>query len=110
MPEETLRTVRQVFRFPVLARLWKYLVAVVVYSALVVAFGRDLLFNQAGVPPPQIGDAVLAGILFGWLMSFRTQTSYARWWEGRSLWGQLVNESRNLALKAGAYVPDPAEQ
>ena len=111
MPEQTLRAVRKVFRFPVLARLWGYIVAVAVYSALVVLFAHDLLHVEPGsVPRDRTGEAVMAGILFGWLMSFRTQSAYARWWDGRSLWGQLVNDSRNLFLKAAAYVPDPAER
>jgi putative membrane protein len=36
---------------------------------------------------------------------FRTNTAYERWWEGRRFWGQLVNTSRNLALKLNAYLP-----
>src|SRR5438477_10380275 len=109
MPEETIRAVRKVFRFPVLGRLWPYLLAIGAYSALVVAFGRGVLPGE-GVPRDRAAEVVVAGIIFGWLMSFRTQTSYKRWWEGRSLWGQLVNDSRNLALKAAAFVPDPAER
>ena len=56
--------------------------------------------------PDLTAEAMLAGIIFGWLLSFRTQTAHARWWEGRSLWGQLVNDSRNLVLKAASLVPD----
>jgi len=99
------------FRFPVLGRLWKYLFAVAAYSALVVALGRGLIFAE-GVPIPhdRSGEAVVAGIIFGWLLSFRTQTSYKRWWEGRNLWGQLVNDSRNLLLKVVAFLPDPNER
>jgi putative membrane protein len=37
------------------------------------------------------------------IISFRVNTSYARWWEGRTLWGSIVNNSRNLALKFKAY-------
>jgi len=107
--KSSLRSVRKVFRFPVLGRLWKYLVAMAVYSALVVQFGHGLFMPQGG-PPRRAGELVIASILFGWLMSFRTQTSYARWWEGRSLWGQLVNDSRNIMLKAAAYVEDPVER
>jgi len=33
------------------------------------------------------------------LLVFRTNTAYDRWWEGRKLWGSLVNNSRNLAIK-----------
>lgn len=40
------------------------------------------------------------------LLVFRTNTAYERWWEGRKLWGALVNNSRNLALKLNALLPD----
>jgi ion channel-forming bestrophin family protein len=41
----------------------------------------------------------LLGALLGLLLVFRTNTAYDRWWEGRKLWGQLVNECRNFAVK-----------
>ncbi|HSQ56716.1 MAG TPA: bestrophin family ion channel, partial [Gemmata sp.] len=111
MPEETLRAVRTVFRFPVLARLWRYIVAVGIYSSLVVFLTGEWIVIEPGmVPRDHTGEAVMAGIVFGWLLSFRTQTAYARWWDGRSLWGQLVNDSRNLFLKSAQYISDPAER
>jgi putative membrane protein len=109
MPEETIRTVRRVFHFPVLGRLWRYVAGVAVYSALVVTFGRGLFPADPAAEPARTGEMVVAGILFGWLMNFRTQAAYARWWDGRGLWGQLVNDTRNLVLKAGAYVREPEE-
>ncbi len=47
----------------------------------------------------------LLGFAISMLLVFRTNTAYDRWWEGRKLWGQLVNVSRNLAIKMDAYVP-----
>jgi len=47
----------------------------------------------------------LLGFVISLLMVFRTNTAYERWWEGRRFWGQLVNTSRNLALKLNAYLP-----
>jgi ion channel-forming bestrophin family protein len=41
----------------------------------------------------------LLGFVLSLLLVFRTNTAYDRWWEGRRLWGQLVNSSRNLAAK-----------
>ena len=111
MPEETLSAVRKAFRFPVLARLWPYLAATGAYAALVVLFGERIHPTEVGRSAPDLtAEAMLAGIIFGWLLSFRTQTAHARWWEGRGLWGQLVNDSRNLVLKAAALVPDAAER
>lgn len=37
--------------------------------------------------------------------SFRTNTACERWWEGRKLWGELVNTSRGLAIKFNAILP-----
>ena len=56
----------------------------------------------------------LVGVAIGMLLVFRTNASYDRFWEGRRMWGSIVNESRNLARCARAYIapaaPDLAEQ
>jgi putative membrane protein len=38
------------------------------------------------------------------ILVFRVNSAYDRWWEGRKLWGELVNNSRNLAIKLNAYI------
>ena len=43
-----------------------------------------------------IGYHELAGAIIALALAFRTNTGYARFWEGRTLWGALVNASRNL--------------
>lgn len=48
----------------------------------------------------------LLGFAISMLLVFRTNTAYDRWWEGRKLWGQLVNVSRNTAVKVAAMLPD----
>lgn len=47
----------------------------------------------------------LLGLVLSLLLVFRTNTAYDRWWEGRKLWGQLTNTSRNLAIKVSAIIP-----
>lgn len=47
----------------------------------------------------------LLGISFGLLLVFRTNSSYERYWEGRRLWGIIIEESRHLARLAALYVP-----
>jgi putative membrane protein len=46
----------------------------------------------------------LLGFAISMLLVFRTNTAYDRWWEGRKLWGALVNNSRNLAMKLDAIL------
>lgn len=46
------------------------------------------------------------GFAFSLLLVFRINSAYDKWWEGRKLWGALVNNARNFALKIKAFVPD----
>ncbi len=48
----------------------------------------------------------ILGIILGLFLVFRTNTAYDRWWEGRKLWGQLVNDARMLAIKINTFLPD----
>ena len=49
--------------------------------------------------PVPFGSSILTvlGTILGLLLVFRTNTAYERWWEGRRLWGQLLNTTRALA-------------
>ncbi len=52
--------------------------------------------------------AVTGGAL-GIFVSFRTNSAYGRWWEGRILWGGMVNVSRHFASQVLAYLPHTPE-
>jgi putative membrane protein len=71
----------------------------VVWAVGVVAFHH-------WVGPVDIPSTVhtLLGTALGLLLVFRTNSSYDRFWEGRELWGSLVNESRNLARCAAVHL------
>jgi putative membrane protein len=49
----------------------------------------------------------VVGAAIGIFVSFRTNQAYDRWWEGRKLWGRLINESRHWASQVTKYVEDP---
>ena len=48
-------------------------------------------------------EAVLS-LAIGILLTVRANRAFDRWWEGRKLWGTLVNASRNFAVKANQLV------
>jgi putative membrane protein len=57
------------------------------------------------------GNVPLAsyGVAIGIVVGFRNASAYARWWEGRTLWGAIVNRSRTLARQIlTAMSPDCA--
>ena len=47
----------------------------------------------------------LAGTALSLLLVFRTNSSYDRFWEGRKLWGGIVNETRNLLRASIVNIP-----
>jgi putative membrane protein len=53
--------------------------------------------------------AVVGGAL-AILLAFRNGAAYDRWWEGRKLWGGVVNVSRSLLRQIFTYVQDPQER
>ncbi|RKH40336.1 bestrophin family protein, partial [Corallococcus llansteffanensis] len=71
----------------------------VVWAAGVVAFSRHV--GHVGVAPTV---HTLAGISLSLLLVFRTNASYDRFWEGRKLWGGIVNETRNLARASEVFL------
>lgn len=50
------------------------------------------------------------GFVLSLLLAYRTNTAYERWWEGRKLWGTLVNNSRNLAIKLSVMLRDESDR
>lgn len=52
-----------------------------------------------------LGPHEIAGAALGLLLVLRTNAGYDRWWEGRRLWGGIVNQTRNLAINALSYGP-----
>jgi len=60
------------------------------------------------VPVPHIDDFVLSsvGVTLSFLLVFRSNASYERWWEARKLWGSTINRTRDLARQSITYMGD----
>jgi putative membrane protein len=50
-----------------------------------------------------VGLYEISGAVIALILAFRTNTSYNRFWEGRTLWGSIVNASRNLGRVAQVH-------
>jgi ion channel-forming bestrophin family protein len=48
----------------------------------------------------------LVGVALALFLGFRNSSAYDRWWEGRKLWGALVNTMRTLTRQALTMTPD----
>ena len=85
----------------IIREVWKPLTLLFVWDVIVTATYYVLPFRAPSLPLTLFGSALA---LF---LGFRSNSAYQRWWEGRSLWGLMINASRNLARQARNFLPDP---
>jgi putative membrane protein len=68
----------------------------------VVEFANDhVRLDRPAFSLAAVGLLVTALSIF---LAFRVNEDYARWWEARTLWGQLVNSSRSFARQATTLI------
>lgn len=97
---------RTVFRYrgSELPRTRYRILAVVLVGTVVTVLERLHGWDTGLSPLPFTFVSVALGIFFG----FRNNAAYDRWWEGRKLWGTLVNTSRTLCRQVLTLVgPQP---
>lgn len=86
-------------------KLAPLIIGVCVYSAIITFLELEYWKLSANSYVKNIPVMhTLLGFAISMLLVFRTNTAYDRWWEGRKLWGSLVNNSRNLALKLSSFL------
>lgn len=76
--------------------LWKELVYIAILTAVITALELHF-YPTSSVLKNLTSVYSLLGFVISLLLVFRTNTAYDRWWEGRKLWGAVVNDSRNLS-------------
>lgn len=81
-----------------IAEVWKPLIVLFVWDVIVTVVYFVLPFRAPSLPLTLFGSALA---LF---LGFRVNSAYQRWWEGRVLWGAMINASRNLARGAIAFI------
>lgn len=78
--------------------LWKELIYIGVLTSFI-AYVQIHVFPHADYLKNLTTVYSLLGFVISLLLVFRTNTAYDRWWEGRKIWGSMVNDSRNFVSK-----------
>ncbi len=83
-------------------------IAMVTLAALAVTVSHELY----GFPKTTLTTIpfTLIGVALGVFLGFNNNASYDRFWEGRKLWGQLVNVSRSLTRQVFTMVDLPSDR
>lgn len=101
-PKDWFTLIVQFHKSDTFRKLLPSIICIGVYAALIVSL--ELHYLHLETKNPTVMHSIL-GFVLSMLLVFRTNTAYDRWWEGRKIWGSMVNNSRNLALKLSAYIP-----
>ena len=100
-PKHWISQIFHIAKSDTLKILWKELLILAVITA-VITYIETNYFKNILFLKEMIAVYSLIGFVLSLLLVFRTNTAYDRWWEGRKKWGELVNNSRNLAIKISA--------
>lgn len=81
----------------------KFDIAAILTYAVVIGIADQYSF-LANISIP-IGSTAVIGTALSLLLAFRTSQAYERWWEARTVWGSIVNDSRTLVRQVVQFVP-----
>jgi putative membrane protein len=109
-PKNWLSLVTHAYSKQVMRTLTPALVVLAVFTAACCYVMITVFQLHEAEFQPTIAMHSLLGIVLGLFLVFRTNSAYDRWWEGRRLWGALVNSTRNMALKLNACVGSDASE
>lgn len=110
-PKDWLTFIFRFHKADTFRKLIPMMILIALYSLLIayLEIGYWKLSEQSHVKNLTIMHTTV-GFVLSLMLAYRTNTAYDRWWEGRKLWGSLVNNSRNLAIKMNAYLSDETDR
>lgn len=83
------------------------IIAICSYAVIVGMLDQYSFMAKISVP---LALTATVGTVVSLLLSFRTAQSYERWWEARTVWGAIVNDSRTLIRQLMEFLPDTPDK
>lgn len=102
-PKKWFLPIAQFHKSDTLRILFPSMIVIGIYTAVVTYIALNALDIKA---VSTTAVHALLGTVLGLVLVFRSNSAYERWWEGRKLWGTLINESRSIAIKINAFLPE----
>lgn len=93
-------------RGSIIPKIYPQIVLVTLLSLIVTIIQHEL---PKSFPYYSTAMFTLLGIALSLFLGFRNNASYQRWWEARTLWGQLVYDARSFARQIISYIDSDTE-
>jgi putative membrane protein len=88
----------------IFGKIKKEVIMVTVYAVLIAIMYNSFHFTRISIP---IAVPTILGTVISLLLAFKSNQAYDRWWEARTLWGAIVNDSRSLTRQLLTFVDTP---
>ena len=88
----------------IIGKIKKEILMVTVYSVLIAIMYNNFHFTRISIP---IAVPTILGTIISLLLAFKSNQAYDRWWEARTLWGAIVNDTRTLTRQLLTFVDTP---
>lgn len=110
-PKDWFTFIFRLHKADTIRKLMPLIIGIAIYSLIIALLEKEVwtLSDNNYVKNIPLMHSLL-GFVISMLLVFRTNTAYDRWWEGRKLWGALVNNSRNLAIKLSTILPESEKE
>lgn len=81
---------------------WEML-GVTIYTLAVTIVYHAYDLSRFSIP---LGIPMMIITVVSLLLAFRSNQAYDRWWEARTIWGAIVNDSRSLARQVSSFMQE----
>ncbi|MBE7174868.1 MAG: hypothetical protein INR69_00600 [Mucilaginibacter polytrichastri] len=85
----------------VFGKIWNEVILTTVYVSAVVILHQNFLSTKISIP---LGVPTILGTVISLLLAFKSNQAYDRWWEARTLWGAIVNDSRSFSRQVRSFI------
>lgn len=87
----------------VVGKIKNELIVVTLYSIGIAILYNNFHITRISIP---LSVPMILGTVISLLLAFRSSQAYDRWWEARTIWGAIVNDSRTLARQVLSFIED----
>ena len=88
----------------IFGKIKKEVAMVAVYAILIAIIYNNFHFTRISIP---IAVPTILGTVISLLLAFKSNQAYDRWWEARTIWGAIVNDTRTLTRQLLTFVDTP---
>jgi putative membrane protein len=88
----------------IFGKIKKEVIMVTVYAVLIAILYNSFHFTRISIP---IAVPTILGTVISLLLAFKSNQAYDRWWEARTIWGAIVNDTRSLTRQLLTFVDTP---